>query len=163
MNTLCWLKMTFKKLDQCGIGPYNLTIEVLHRLPRHLCSNFQLFVYTSICHAVVRKRLNVRQHSVLVMKNCENFCHYGGYLFEGVWVTCAKLPFLNSIYVLIKMFANNFALLNQQTLGRTDHVHCFQTQLMENYLVIWFWVDKRPVCCFFLYKKQSGYPDKVLG
>ena len=29
-----------KKLAQCGFGLKNLVIEVLHRLPRHLCSNF---------------------------------------------------------------------------------------------------------------------------
>ena len=42
------------------------------------------------------------------------------------------------------------------SLGRTEHVHCFQTQLTERCLVAWFWVDKKPACCFFLYVKQSG-------
>ena len=34
---------------------------------------------------------------------------------------------------------------------------------MECCLVVCFWVDKRPICCFFLYKKQSGYPDSVIS
>ena len=29
-----------KKLALCGPGPKNLIIEVLHRLPRHLCVTF---------------------------------------------------------------------------------------------------------------------------
>ena len=61
------------------------------------------------------------------------------------------------------MFTNSLVVLNQQTLRRTNHVHCFQTQFTESCLVVWFWVDKRPSCIFFLYKKQSGYPDLVLG
>ena len=35
----------------------------------------------------------------------------------------------------------------------------FQTQLIESCLVVCFLVDKKPICCFFLNKKQSGYPD----
>ena len=49
-------------------------------------------------------------------------------------VICEKLLFLHSLDVLIKMFANSLAVLNQQTLGRADHVHCFQTQLTESCL-----------------------------
>ena len=66
-------------------------------------------------------------------------------VFEGIWVICAKHTFLHSLGVPIKMFPNSLATLNQQTLGRTFHVHCFQTQLTESCLVVWFWVDKRPV------------------
>ena len=33
------------------------------------------------------------------------------------------------------MIANSLAILNQQTLGRTDYVHCFQAQLTESCLV----------------------------
>ena len=80
------------------------------------------------------------------------------WVFEGVMVICAKPPSLHSPDVPIKMFANSLAVLNQQTLGRTDHVHCYQTQLTESCLVVWFWVDKRSVC-FFPCKKQSEYPD----
>ena len=72
------------------------------------------------------------------------------WVFEGVWVICAKPPFLRSLYVPIKMSANSLTVLNQQTLGKTDHVHCFQTQMMESCLVLWFCIDKRPVCCFFI-------------
>ena len=69
------------------------------------------------------------------------------WVFEGVWVICAKPPFLHSLDVQIKMLANSLAVLNQQTLGKTDHVHCSQTLLMESCVVVWFWVDKRPACC----------------
>ena len=85
------------------------------------------------------------------------------WVFEGIWVICAKLPFLPSLDVPIKMFANSLAILNQQTLRRINHVHCFQTQLTESCLVVCFWVDKRFICCFFLNKKQSEYPDYVLS
>ena len=51
-------------------------------------------------------------------------------------VICAKPPFLHSLDVLLKMFVNSLAVLNQQTLEITDNVHWFQTQLMESYLVI---------------------------
>ena len=81
------------------------------------------------------------------------------WVFEGVWVIRAKPPSLHSLDVPIKMFANSLVVLKKQTLGRADHVHCFQTQLTEICLVVWFWVDKRPIYSFFLYKKQSGYPD----
>ena len=47
-------------------------------------------------------------------------------VFQGVWVICAKSPFVLSLDVPIKMFANSLAILNQQT-----RVHCFQTQLTE--------------------------------
>ena len=47
------------------------------------------------------------------------------WVFEGVWVICAKATFLHSLDVQIKMFTNSLTVLNQQTLGRTDHVHCF--------------------------------------
>ena len=80
------------------------------------------------------------------------------WVFKAVWVICAKPTFLHSL-APIKIITNSLADFNQQTLGRTDHVHCCQTQLTESCLVVWFWVDKRPACCFFLYKKQSGYPD----
>ena len=52
--------------------------------------------------------------------------------------TCAPDPYiLPSLDVPIKMFANSLAVLNQQTLGRTDHAHCFQTQFTESCLVTW--------------------------
>ena len=76
------------------------------------------------------------------------------WVFEGAWVICAKPPFLHSLDVPIKMFANNLAVLNQQTLRRINHVHCFQTQFMESCLAVWFWVDKRPIFCFSI-KKNS--------
>ena len=66
------------KLAYCRFGLKNLIIEVLHRLGRHLCNNFSPFVYTAICLVVVRKYLNVRKHGGLVLKHCENFCHYVG-------------------------------------------------------------------------------------
>ena len=47
-------------------------------------------------------------------------------VFEGVWVIYAKPPFLHGLDVLIKVFANSLADLNQQTLGRTEHVYCFE-------------------------------------
>ena len=78
------------------------------------------------------------------------------WVFEGVWVICAKSIFLHSLDVPIKIFANSLAILKQQTLGTTDHVHWFQT---ESCLVDWFWVDEIPVCYFFLYKIKYGYPD----
>ena len=52
-----------------------------------------------------------------------------------------KPTFLHSFYVQIKMFRNTLALFNQQTMGRTDHAHCFQIQLTKGCLVVWFWVD----------------------
>ena len=42
-----------------------------------------------------------------------------------------------------------------EILGRTNHVHYFQTQLTKSCLVVWFWIDKRPVFCFFLSIKHS--------
>ena len=60
-----------------------------------------------------------------------------------------KPTFLHSLYVQIKMFPNSLALFNQPTMGRTDHAHCFQIQLTKSCLVVWLWVDKRRVCCFF--------------
>ena len=80
-------------------------------------------------------------------------------IFEGVWVICVKPPFLHSLDVPIKMFTNSPAVLNQETQRLTDHVYCFQRQLTESCLVVWFWVDKSLFCCFFLYKKHSGYSD----
>ena len=50
-------------------------------------------------------------------------------------VNCEKLPFLHSLDALIQIFANSLAVLNQETMGRTDHVHCFQTHLIESCLV----------------------------
>ena len=47
-------------------------------------------------------------------------------MFQGVWVIWAKSPFLHSLDVPMKMFAYSLAVLKQQTLGRTDHVHCLQ-------------------------------------
>ena len=43
----------------------------------------------------------------------------------------AKIWFLYSLDVLIKMFANNVAVLNQQIPGNTNHIHYFQTQLTK--------------------------------
>ena len=62
----------------------------------------------------------------------------------------------SAAYIHRSIFANR---VGSSTLGRPNHVYCFQAQLAESCLGIWFWVDKRPFCCFFLYKKQSGYPD----
>ena len=73
----------------------------------------------------MRKRLNVRQHGGLVVKIVKISAIT--WVIEGAWVTCAKPPFLYSLEVPIKMFANSLAVLNQRTLRRTDHVHCFQT------------------------------------
>ena len=78
------------------------------------------------------------------------------WVFEGVWIIYSKPTFLQSLVVLIKMFPNSLAVLNQQRPGMTYRAYCFQTQLMESCLVLWFWVGKRPVCFFSLYKKQSG-------
>ena len=76
------------------------------------------------------------------------------WVFEGVWVICAEPTFLHSLDVPIKMFPNSLAVLNQQTLGRTNQARCFQTQLTERFLAVWFWVDKRPVSCFFRIKNS---------
>ena len=84
------------------------------------------------------------------------------WVFECVCVICVKSPFLHSLDVPMKMFANSLTILNQQTWGMIDCVHCFQTQFTESCLVVWFQVDKRRVCYFFLYKRKSGYPDQVL-
>ena len=65
---------------------FNGVIEVLHRLPRHLFSNFQWFIYTAIHHVDLQKPLNVQQHSGLVENNWENFCHYVGKQFR--WTKC---------------------------------------------------------------------------
>ena len=40
------------------------------------------------------------------------------WVFKGIWVICAKPPFLNILDVPIKMFTNTLAVLNQQKLGR---------------------------------------------
>ena len=74
-------------------------------------------------------------------------------VFEGVYVNIAKSSFLHSLDVPIKMFANRIAVLNHRIPGKTDHVHHFQTVEIR-YLVVSFWVAKRPVCCFFLYKNS---------
>ena len=47
------------------------------------------------------------------------------WVFEGIWLIWAKLPFLHSLDALVKMFANSLTVLNQETMGRTNHVHCF--------------------------------------
>ena len=57
------------------------------------------------------------------------------WVFEGVWVICARSAFLHSVDVPIKMFTNSLAILNQQTPGTTNQVHCFQ---VESCLVDWF-------------------------
>ena len=64
------------------------------------------------------------------------------WVFEILWVICAKPPFLHSLDDLIKMFANSLAVLNPETPRKTDHIPCFQTQLTESCLVVWFWIDK---------------------
>ena len=93
-------------------------------------------------------------------KKCENLLYYVGKRSdEGVWVICAKTSFLHSIDVLIKMFANSLAVLNQETLYRTDHVHWFQILLMETCLVVWFWLDNK-TCCF-LFQKKSGHAGRL--
>ena len=50
------------------------------------------------------------------------------WVFEGVWVICAKFPFPHSLDVPIKTFANSLDVLNERT-----HIHCFQTQLTESF------------------------------
>ena len=45
----------------------------------------------------------------LVVKNCENFCHV--WVFKGIWIICAKPPFLRTLDVPIKMFAHILAKL----------------------------------------------------
>ena len=47
------------------------------------------------------------------------------WVFEGVWVICAKSPFPHSLDVPIKTFANSLDVLNQRT-----HI---QTQLTESF------------------------------
>ena len=69
------------------------------------------------------------------------------WVFEGVWEICAKPPFLHSLDVQIKMLPNSLPVLNQQTLGKIDHVHCPETLLIESCLLVWFLVDERPACC----------------
>ena len=115
-----------------------------------------MFVYTAIRHVVVRKCPIERQNGGLVVKNYESF-HL--WVFQDVWVFCAKPQVLHSLDVLTKIFTNSLAVLNQQALGRTDYVHCFQAELTESCVAVWFLVDKRPACCFLIYEKQSGYPD----
>ena len=107
----------------------NLIIKVLHRLPRHL-----LVVFLHINPPYLWKLWT--------------FLLLYGHL------KVSRCPFLHSLDVLVKMFTNSLAVLNLQILGRTDHVHCFQKQLRESCWLVWFWVDKRPVCCFFFYKKS---------
>ena len=46
-------------------------------------------------------------------------------VYLGRLVIFLKPPFLQSLDVLIKMFTNSLAVLNQQILGRANHVHCF--------------------------------------
>ena len=46
------------------------------------------------------------------------------WVFEGIWVIPVK-EFLHSLDVPIKIFANSLTFLNQQTLGRTNHVNSF--------------------------------------
>ena len=51
---------------------------------------------------------------------------------EGIWVICAKTPFLHTFDVLIKMFANSLKPTNTET----DHVYCFEIQLMKSGVVV---------------------------
>ena len=74
-------------------------------------------------------------------------------VFESGWVISAKPPFLHSLDVLIKVFANSLADLNQQTLGRTEHVNCFQTQLTESCLVVCSGQTRHPSVVSFSIKK----------
>ena len=124
------------KLAYCRFGLKNLIIEVLHRLGRHLCNNFSPFVYTAICLVVVRKYLNVRKHGGLVLKLVKISAII--WVFEGVWVICTKPSFLQSLDIPVKISYNSLVILNQQTLGRTDHIHCFQAQLTESGQLVWF-------------------------
>ena len=50
-------ELVFLKVLVKGFSGYIslFIIEFLHILCRHLCSNFQLFAYTTICHVVVQK------------------------------------------------------------------------------------------------------------
>ena len=56
------------------------------------------------------------------------------------------------------MFPNSLAILNQPALWRTDHIHCFQTQLTKSCMDVRFWIDKRPVCFFFSLQKIVWIP-----
>ena len=76
------------------------------------------------------------------------------WVFDRIWVICEKPPFLHSLDALIKMLAKSLAVLKKQTQRMADHIHRFQTQLTERCLFIWFWVDKRPVCCFISIKNS---------
>ena len=65
------------------------------------------------------------------------------WVFQSMRVIFVKPPFLHSqSWSPNQNFANSFAVLNQQTLVRTNHVHCFQTQLIERCLVVWFWISR---------------------
>ena len=128
-----------KKLTLCGFCLKYLAIEVLNRPPRDLWGNVWLFCYIAIYHVIVRKCFNVNfPHYVSIWKHLGD--HYKIFIPTYSWFP-------------IKIFANNIADLNQQLPGKTNHVHYFQAQLTKNCLVVWFWVDKRLFCCFFLYKK----------
>ena len=56
------------------------------------------------------------------------------------------------------MFANGLAVLSQQTLGRTDHVHCFQAQLTESCLVFGSAKIRDSSVIVFFFKKQPVHP-----
>ena len=77
------------------------------------------------------------------------------WIFDDIWVMCVKPPFLHSLDVPIKMFTNSLAVLNQKTLRWTSRVLCFQRQLTESCLVVWFWPEKDPSVVSFSIKKQS--------
>ena len=124
---------------------------ILHRLPRHFCINFQPFCLHSNLSCCTKTYQHTTTRRISCEKNCE--IHVDKHSNEGAWVICAKTSFLHRLGVLSKMFAYSLAVLNQQTLYRTDHVHCFQILLMEACLVVWFWVDNK-TCCFLLQKND---------
>ena len=71
---------------------------------------------------------------------------------------CEKPLFLHNLDVLIKMFANSLAVLSQQTLGRADHVHCFQAQLTESCLVFGSAQIRDSSVIVYFFKKQPVHP-----
>ena len=52
------------------------------------------------------------------------------WVFEDIWVICAKPLFLHGLDVQIEMFANTLAVLNQQM-----HMHCFETLFTESFYI----------------------------
>ena len=56
------------------------------------------------------------------------------WMFVSIWVICAKPPFLHSLNVLIKIFTNSLAVLNQHTLGKNNIFIAFKHSCLT---VVW--------------------------